>query len=85
MPHRFVSYLRVSTDRQGRSGLGLEAPRAAVAAHLAGGAWTLLDEMVEIESSEATADRSQLARATALCRLTGAALCVAKLDRLTGQ
>ena len=43
MPHRFVSYLKVSTGRQGRSGLGLEAQRATVAAHLAGGAWTLLD------------------------------------------
>ncbi len=82
MPRRSVSYLRVSTDRQGRSGLGLEAQRAAVAAHLAGGAWTLLDEMVEVESGKA-ADRPQLARATALCRLTGATLCVAKLDRLS--
>ncbi len=55
MPHRFVSYLRVSTDRQGRSGLGLEAPRAAVAAHLVGGAWTLLNEMVEVERGKAAA------------------------------
>lgn len=83
MPHRLVSYLRVSTDRQGRSGLGLEAQRAAVAAHLAGGDWTLLDEMVEVESGKAMADRPQLARAMALCRLTGATLCVAKLDRLS--
>ena len=83
MSRRFVSYLRVSTDRQGRSGLGLEAQRAAVAAHLSGGAWTLLDEMVEVESGKATADRPQLARAMALCRLTGATLCVAKLDRLS--
>ena len=83
MPHRPVSYLRVSTDRQGRSGLGLEAQRAAVAAHLAGGDWTLLDEMVEVESGKAMADRPQLARAMALCRLTGATLCVAKLDRLS--
>ena len=66
MSRRFVSYLRVSTDRQGRSGLGLEAQRAAVAAHLAGGTWTLLDEMVEVESGKATTDRPQLARAMAL-------------------
>ena len=45
MPHRFASYLRVSSNRQGRNDFGLEAPRAAVAAHLAGGAWTLLDEV----------------------------------------
>ena len=83
MSRRFVSYLRVSTDRQGRSGLGLEAQRTAVAAHLAGGTWTLLDEMVEVESGKARTDRPQLARAMALCRLTGATLCVAKLDRLS--
>ncbi len=47
---RFVSYLRVSTARQGASGLGLEAQRAAVAAHLNGGDWTLLREIVEVES-----------------------------------
>ncbi len=83
MPHRFVGYLRVSTDRQGRSDLGLEAHRAAVAAHLAGGGRTLLDEIVEVESGKATVHRPQLARAMALCRLTGATLCVTKLDRLS--
>ncbi len=83
MQSRFVSYLRVSTDRQGKSGLGLEAQRAAVAAYLNGSVWTLLDEMVEVESGKATLDRPQLARAMALCRLTGAILCVAKLDRLS--
>lgn len=82
MPQQFVSCLRVSTDRQGRSGLGLEAQRAAVAAHLAGGDWTLLDEVIEVESGKAV-DRPQFARAMALCRLTGATLCVAKLDRLS--
>ena len=79
----FVSYLRVSTDRQGKSGLGLEAQRAAVATYLNGSVWTLLAEMIEVESGKATADRPQLARAMALCRLTGAILCVAKLDRLS--
>lgn len=83
MPHRFVSYLRVSTDRQDRSGFGLEAQGAAVAAHLAGGARTLLDEMVEVESGKATVDRPQSAGAIVLCRLTGTTLCVAKLDRLS--
>lgn len=83
MQGRIVSYLRVSTDRQGKSGLGLEAQRAAVAAYLNGGVWTLLAEMVEVESGKATTDRPELARAMALCRLTGAILCVAKLDRLS--
>ncbi len=72
MQGRSVSYLSVSTDRQGRSGLGLEAQRAAIAAYLNGGAWTLLDEMIEIESGNATGDRPQLAPAMALCRLAAA-------------
>ncbi|GJD46805.1 hypothetical protein AFCDBAGC_4689 [Methylobacterium cerastii] len=78
---RFVSYLRVSTDRQGRSGLGLEAQRAAVTDYLNGGAWSLVAEVVEIESG-ANADRPELARAMALCRAHRATLVVAKLDRL---
>ena len=53
-----------------------------MAAHLAGGGGALLDEMVEVESGK-VADRPQLARAMALCRLNGATLCVAKLDRLS--
>ncbi len=82
MQGRFVSYLRVSTDRQGRSGLGLEAQRADVQAYLNGGNWTLLDTMIEVESGKVNA-RLELARALALCRLTGATLIVAKLDRLS--
>lgn len=49
---KFVSYLRVSTARQGRSGLGLEAQRAAVAGYLNGGDWTLMQEVVEVESGK---------------------------------
>jgi DNA invertase Pin-like site-specific DNA recombinase len=78
---RFVSYLRVSTARQGASGLGLEAQRAAVAAHLDGGNWTLLREIVEIESGKKN-DRPALAEALRLCRQQKATLVIAKLDRL---
>ncbi|MBP31654.1 MAG: resolvase [Cupriavidus sp.] len=78
---RFISYLRVSTDRQGRSGLGLEAQRADVADYLNGGAWKLVAEVVEIESG-ANSERPELARALALCRAHRATLVVAKLDRL---
>src|SRR3954462_2324050 len=77
---RYVSYLRVSTDGQGHSGLGLEGQRAAVAGFIAGRA--LLSEHVEVESG-ADDDRPQLARALDACRLTGATLLVAKLDRLS--
>ena len=81
---RFIAYLRVSTDRQGRSGLGLEAQRAAVTDFLNGGAWTLIAEVVEVESG-AHSDRPELARALALCRAHRAVLVVAKLDRLASD
>ncbi len=48
MTGKFVSYLRVSTERQGRSGLGLEAQRAAVTEYLNGGDWTLIREFIEV-------------------------------------
>ena len=79
---RFVSYLRVSTAKQGKSGLGLDAQRSAVAGYLNGGTWKLLAEVVEIESGKRN-DRPKLAEAMALCRLHGAILLVAKLDRLS--
>ena len=64
---RFVSYLRVSTDGQGRSGLGLEAQRQAVAAHVGQNGGTLLAEFQEVESGKRV-DRPQLAAALAACR-----------------
>ena len=79
---RFVSYLRVSTARQGASGLGLEAQRKAVTDYLNGGRWTLVRELVECESGKKN-DRPKLAEAMALCRLHGATLLVARLDRLS--
>ncbi|MGI4764280.1 MAG: recombinase family protein [Janthinobacterium lividum] len=79
---KFVSYLRVSTAKQGASGLGLNAQRAAVAGFLNGGRWSVIREVVEVESGK-RADRPKLAEALALCRLHGAVLLVAKLDRLS--
>lgn len=76
-----ISYLRVSTARQGASGLGLEAQRAAVAAHIASGIHTLVAEYVEVESGR-KADRPQLAAALSACKLHRATLVIAKLDRL---
>lgn len=80
--HRFVSYLRVSTDRQGRSGLGLEAQRKAVTDYLNGGNWELIAEVIEVESGGKN-DRPQLQTAIETCRAYGAKLVVAKIDRLT--
>jgi DNA invertase Pin-like site-specific DNA recombinase len=79
---RFVAYYRVSTAAQGRSGLGLAAQREAVRTFLNGGNWSLLGEHTEVESGK-IADRPELARALHTCRLTGAALIIAKLDRLS--
>jgi DNA invertase Pin-like site-specific DNA recombinase len=80
---KYVAYLRVSTARQGRSGLGIEAQRAAVAAFMQGRSGRLLDpEFVEIESGRKS-DREELSKALARCRVTGAILIVAKLDRLS--
>ncbi len=79
---RHVAYYRVSTAQQGRSGLGLEAQREAVWAFLAGGAGELAEEFTEVESGKNDA-RPQLTRALAACKLTGAVLVIAKLDRLS--
>jgi len=76
----YVAYLRVSTDRQGKSGLGLEAQRKAVADHVAGKG-EITAEYVEVESGKKN-DRPQLARALAEARRIGAVLLIAKLDRL---
>jgi DNA invertase Pin-like site-specific DNA recombinase len=77
----FISYLRVSTQRQGRSGLGLEAQREAVANYLNGGSWKLVQELIEVESGK-NKDRPKLVEALRLCRIYNATLLVAKLDRL---
>ena len=79
---KFVAYYRVSTGRQGKSGLGLEAQRQAVATYLNGGDWQIVDEHTEVESGK-NSDRPALEKALAAARLHRAALVVSKVDRLT--
>jgi DNA invertase Pin-like site-specific DNA recombinase len=78
---QYIAYYRVSTARQGKSGLGLEAQRQAVQEHLNGGNWRLVGEFTEVESGKRS-DRPKLAEALKECRLRGAKLIIAKLDRL---
>ena len=84
-PHtgKFISYLRVSTKRQGQSGLGLEAQRAAVNTFLDGGNWQLVEEFVEVESGKRADNRPALHKALDACKVYGATLVIAKLDRLS--
>lgn len=82
MEGKFVSYLRVSTDRQGKSGLGLEAQRQAITNYLNGGSWVVAAEFVEVESGR-NDDRPQLREALEACERLGATLLIAKLDRLS--
>lgn len=77
----YVSYLRVSTQRQGISGLGIEAQRTAVEQYLYQSQGTLLQEYVEIETGGGRA-RPILVQSISLCRRTKATLLIAKLDRL---
>jgi len=79
---KFVSYHRVSTDKQGASGLGLEAQQEAVAQYLNGGDWDLVGEFVEVESGKRDRNRPKLYEALELCRREKATLVIAKLDRL---
>jgi DNA invertase Pin-like site-specific DNA recombinase len=76
-----IAYLRVSTARQGESGLGLEAQRAKVAAMAAERGAVVVAEYVEVESGR-KADRPQLAAALAEARRRRAVIAVAKLDRI---
>lgn len=81
MNGKFIAYYRVSTSRQGESGLGLEAQRAAVVSYLNGGKWELLAEFTEVESGK-NSKRPQLAAAMAAAKKAKATLIIAKLDRL---
>lgn len=82
---KFISYIRVSTVRQGASGLGLEAQQEAVKRFLNGGSLELIGEFLEVETgkgSDALSKRPQLKAALETCRKQGATLVIAKLDRL---
>src|SRR6516164_11248861 len=77
---KFVAYFRVSTDKQGKSGLGLDAQRHAVLQFLDGGSWSLIGEFTEIESGKRN-ERPELEKALAVCKRHKAKLVIAKLDR----
>lgn len=81
LPRPLVAYFRVSTRRQGQSGLALDAQRAAVAAYVQQTGATLCAEFQEVESGRKVR-RPQLTRALMECRARGAVLVIAKLDRL---
>jgi DNA invertase Pin-like site-specific DNA recombinase len=79
---KFVSYCRVSTAKQGKSCLGLEAQRAAIDDFLNGGQWKLVAEYVEVETGK-NDERPELKKALHRAKVTGATLVIAKLDRLS--
>jgi DNA invertase Pin-like site-specific DNA recombinase len=80
---KFIAYYRVSTKRQGVSGLGLDAQRESVALYLAGVRGKLVAEFTEVEHGTRKGNhRPQLATALAQCRVHNATLVIAKLDRL---
>ena len=79
---KYVAYYRVSTNKQGVSGLGLEAQQQAVESFLNGKNATLTKSFTEVKSGKRDDNRPELQKALRECRLTGATLLVAKLDRL---
>ena len=82
LQRKYVAYYRVSTERQGRSGLGLEAQKHAVEDFLQSTGGTLRAEFVEVQSGK-NEDRAKLLEAVKLCKLTRSTLLIAKLDRLS--
>ncbi|MDO9067830.1 MAG: recombinase family protein [Deltaproteobacteria bacterium] len=82
MGNGYISYVRVSTDRQGKSGLGLQAQQKQVRDFISSCNGVLLDEFTEIESGKNN-NRPELAKAIRQSQLTGSKLIIAKLDRLS--
>lgn len=79
---KIVAYYRVSTSKQGKSGLGLEAQQQAVSAYAASSGCEIIESFTEIESGKNN-NRPKLTEALELCEITGARLVIAKLDRLS--
>ena len=81
---KYVAYFRVSTSKQGKSGLGLEAQRETVHARLNGGDWIMVAAFTEVETGTRKAKhRPELEKALSYCRNAGARLIVANVSRLT--
>ena len=76
---KFIAYYRVSTDKQGKSGLGLDAQQDCITCQIDG---DLIHEYTEVESGS-RGDRPELAKALDHCKRVGATLVIAKLDRLS--
>lgn len=79
---KIISYLRVSTTKQGQSGLGLEAQRTAIEGYANSRHANVIKTFTEIESGKNN-QRPELAKAIHLAKVTGATLVIAKLDRLS--
>lgn len=79
---KIVSYIRVSTDKQGRSGLGLEAQKLAIRGYADSHRANIVAEYVEVESGTKN-DRPELTKALKHARVTGSRLVIAKMDRLS--
>ncbi len=85
-PHsgKFIAYLRVSPQRQGQSGLGIEAQREIINNHLNGGEWDVIAEYTETESGKRSdRHRRQLKAALQQCKAENDTLIIARVDRLT--
>ena len=82
MTGKLVAYLRVSTAKQGQSGLGMEAQQAAIEAYARRAGARVVQTFIEVESGKLNA-RPELEKALHLAKVTGATLIVGKLDRLS--
>ncbi|WP_321392161.1 recombinase family protein [Emcibacter sp.] len=82
MDKKYIAYYRVSTARQGKSGLGLAAQQQAVSEFINGNGSRLIQEYTEVETGKNN-DRPKLTEALHMCKITGAILVIAKLDRLS--